>query len=175
MNLAFNRLEHIARRPVAEARLQQLIARDGTKRGREERLTPAESLELGLACFDAGRFSADEAICYVHVMLGREVRERTQAAYRRDFSDKFKAIRTKHRLGPDEDWLAGEGPEEYEALSRKFDVVCDRLEREVLRETADRTGHPLVREMAGLFASNRNEFERRREAGRLALFGPMKG
>ncbi|MBL7141144.1 MAG: hypothetical protein ISS74_09575, partial [Planctomycetes bacterium] len=65
MNPAFNRLEHIARRPVAEARLQQLIARDGTKRGREERLTPAESLELGLACFDAGRFSADEAICYV--------------------------------------------------------------------------------------------------------------
>ena len=175
MNPAFNRLEHFARRPVAEARLQQMVAYRDAKQNCGERLTPAESIELGLVCFDAGRFSAEEAICYVHVMLSREVGERTQAAYRRDFSDRFDAIRVRHRLGPDEDWPAGEGPEEYEALSRKFDAVCDRLEHKVLREHAERTGHPLVQEMADLFASDRDEFDRRREVGRLALFGPMKG
>jgi len=175
MNPAFNRLEHIARQPVAEARLQQLIASDSARQARGERMTPAESIELGLACFDARRFSPEEAICYVHVMLSREVGERTQAAYRRNFSGRFEAIRVKHRLGPDEDWPAGKGPEEYEALSRKFDAVCDRLEHKVLQEHAERTGHPLVQEMADLFASNRDEFDRRREVGRLALFGPMKG
>jgi len=123
MNPAFNHLEHIARQPVAEARLQQLIASDNARRAREQRMTPAESIELGLTSFDAGRFSPEEAICYVHVMLAHEVNERTQAAYRRDFSDRFDAIRVKHRLGPDEDWPAGKGPEEYEALSRQ--VVVD--------------------------------------------------
>ena len=174
MTDAFTRLEGIARRPMVEARLHQLIVGHDAKRACGERLTPAETLELGLAIYDAGRVSADEALCYMRVMLSHEADDRNQAVYN-EFADRFQALCAKHGLGTDDDWAPGEGPEEYEALRREFDAACDQVECEVLREHADRTGHPLVQEAADLFASDRTEFERRFEVGRQSLFGPIKG
>ena len=174
MKNALNRLEHIARRPMAQARLQRLIVRNDAKRVRGEHLTPAESLELGLGCYDAGGFSVEEALCYVHVALGLEAEERCQAVYSREFHDRFQAIRAKHGLSEDQDWPHGEGPDEYEALNREFEGACDEAECQVLREYADRTRHPLVAEAAALLARDRAEFERRREVGRQSLFGPIK-
>ena len=174
MKRAFNRLEQIARQPMAEARLQQLIVRNTAKRARGESPTPAESLELGLANYDAGRFSDDEALCYVRVMLNREVDERIQAVYDQEYHEKSEAIRVKHGLGPDEFWVPGEGPEEDQALSREFEAARDRVELEVLREHAAKTGHPLLQEAADLFASDHDEFERRFEVGWQSLFGPIK-
>jgi len=174
MNQTFAPLEHIARRPMARLRLQQLAALSGAKKNRGESATTDERLDMGLAAYDFGHFSFEEALCFVTVMLASEANDRMQEVYEREFSKRFEAIRKKHGLGPNEFWAAGEGPEENQVLGDAFDAACDRVELEVLQEHADRLGHPLLREAADLLATDRAEFMRRREGGRQSLFGPFK-
>jgi len=159
---------------MARLRVRQLAALSDAKKDRGESATTDEHLDLGLASYDLGNFSFEEAICFVTVVLASQANDHTQKVYKREFSERFEAIREKHGLRADKDWAPGEGPEEYEALNAQFETACERVEYEFLQEYADRTGHPLLREAAELLATDRAEFMRRREVGRQSLFGPIK-
>ncbi|MGB2754660.1 MAG: hypothetical protein WBD75_01925 [Phycisphaerae bacterium] len=174
---AFARLESIARRPNADARLVQMQQDHEARRARGERTSPDENVAFGLVAFDAGRIPVDAAMFFVtrfgvsHGLDGPAER-RISEVYERNFKARFDAIRKKHGLGADEDWALGEGPPEAEALNAEFDATCGRVEAETLDEYADRTGHPLLKEAAELCRLDSLAFERRVEKGRQWFFGP---
>ena len=174
---AFARLESIARRPNADARLVQMQQDHEAKRARGERTSPDENIEFGLAAFDAGRFPVDAAMFFVtrfgvsHCLDG-PVERRISEVYERNFKARFDAIRKHYGLEADADWALGEGPPEAEALNAEFEATCRRVEAETLDEYADRTGHPLLKEAAELCRLDHLAFERRVEKGRQWFFGP---
>ena len=174
MSKANDALERIARRPMGRLRLKQLGALKAAKEARGEALGAEDRLDLGLAGYDFGQFSFEEALCYARAMLNQETDKRIQAVYNEEYCERFEAIRQKHGLGPDEFWALGEGPEEAQSLDREFNAACDRVTLQIFQEHADRTGHPFLRQAADLLASDPHEFERRREVGRQSLFGPFK-
>jgi len=172
----FNRLGRIARNTTATARLLGLAERLEAKGERGEEPTLEEHVAFGLAGYDAGRFPADAALKYVGMILEHKVAgDRIQEVYNRDFRERAEAIRKKHGLAADEDWPRGEGPPEDQALGAEFEAVCGRIETEVLREYADKTGHPLLKEAADQCASDRPAFERRLERGWQWLFERKEG
>ena len=176
LRAAFNRLGRIAGGNAAMAKLIDLAGRVEAKQERGEEPTLEEHVAFGLAGYDAGRFPADVALKYVVMVLEHKVAgDRIQEVYNRDFRERAEAIRKKHGLADDEDWPRGEGPPEDQALGAEFEAVCGRIEADVLREYADKTGHPLLKEAADQCASDRPAFERRLERGRQWLFDRKEG
>jgi len=174
---AFARLESIARRPNADARLVKMQQDHEARRARGEGTSPDENIEFGLAAFDAGRLPADAAMFFVTRFgvcqwLDGPAERRISAVYKRNFKARFDAIRKQYGLGADEDWALGEEPPEEEALNAEFEATCRRVEAETLDEYADRTGHPLLKEAAELCRLDHLAFERRVEKGRQWFFGP---
>jgi len=158
------------------AKLIDLAGRVEAKQERGEEPTLEEHVAFGLAGYDAGRFPADVALKYVVMVLEHKVAgDRIQEVYNRDFRERAEAIRKEHGLADDEDWPRGEGPPEDQALGAEFEAVCGRIEADVLREYADKTGHPLLKEAADQCASDRPAFERRLERGRQWLFDRKEG
>ncbi|HUU11389.1 MAG TPA: hypothetical protein VM431_12760 [Phycisphaerae bacterium] len=172
MKNAFNRLEHIARRPMAEVRLQQLLVQREARRDQEERLTTAEHLEFGLAGFDAGRIPEEAGLFWVFRVLvdWGPGEEQIQEVYSARFHDRFAAIRRAHGLAEDEGWPPGEGASEHESLNAEFEAARECIEADVLREWAHRLGHPLLRRAADLIQSDRLAFEQQVEKGRQWFF-----
>jgi len=68
-------------------------------------------------------------------------------------------VKQEHGLEADDDWPAGEGPPEYEAVSQEFDQAIDRLTIEAFREF----GMP---EYAGLLESHPDGYRRLLKIGR---------
>ncbi len=162
-------LELIARRPMAEARLQQMLWRDVRAMAEGRPRTVGERVAFGLAAYDAWRLTADEALHCIRTMVEAEVEARTDPLYERDFAGRFDAPRQQHGLDPDDDWPFGQEPDDVRALDAEFSAASHRAECEVLREYAALTGHPLLHEMADLQERNPEAFWQRSEAGGTAL------
>ena len=80
--------------------------------------------------------------------------------------ERMEALEEAHWLTNEHRWETDESEAEYVELQNEFDRIDEERQVEVFRE------HGEV-EMADLFQFNRTEFERRREAGRFAIF-PVK-
>jgi hypothetical protein len=80
-----------------------------------------------------------------------------------DVEARIERIRAEHGLTPDEYWPLGQGPAEYQAASDEYDRICERLLARALREFG------LIDE-ARLLEEHPEEFHRRRELGRRAMF-----
>lgn len=134
-----------------------------------------QHLEFMLMAWEAGRMPEDAALYQVFMALedrSGPAEDRIRQVYLEQFRERFEAIRKEHGLAEDEFWPDGEGPPEDEALNAEYNQARERIQAEVLREWADRLGHPVVRKVADLFESNRLALERRVERGRQYFFGP---
>ena len=170
---AFNRLDAIASRGTAGARLAHLLERQENLRGQGKSLSPDECLNLGLALYDAGRASLDEAVfwvCCFALGVNNRAKQRIQTTYGEDFASRFEALAKGHGLSW-EQWAPGDGPLEYEALSAEFEQAEQRINAEVLREYANRTGHPVLVVAADLYESDPAAFECQVERGRQQFLG----
>lgn len=170
---AFNRLGAIAGRGAARARLAHLLKRRENLRAQGTRLSPDECLDMGLALYDDGRMSLDEAVFWVcRFVLGANNRaeQRVQTTYEKDFASRFEALAKGHGLSW-EQWTPGDGPPEYEALSAEFGQAEQRINAEVLREYANKAGHPVLVMAADLYQSDPAAFECQVERGRQQFLG----
>lgn len=84
----------------------------------------------------------------------------------RALDERIEAIQRQHGIPASEGWPLGEGPAEYRRLQREYTKLRNERCARVMRQF----GEP---ELAAMFLDNRDEFLRRVEAGRLALFGPI--
>ena len=169
----FNRLGAIAGRGAARARLAHLLRRQENLRAQGKRLSPDECLDLGLALYDDGRMPLDEAVFWAcRFVLGANNRaeQRIQTTYEKDFASRFEALAKGHGLSW-EQWAPGDGPLEYEALSAEFEQAEQRINAEVLREYANKTGHPVLEVAADLYESDPAAFECQVERGRQQFLG----
>jgi len=108
---AFNRLDAIASRGTAGARLAHLLERQENLRGQGKSLSPDECLNLGLALYDAGRASLDEAVfwvCCFALGVNNRAKQRIQTTYGEDFASRFEALAKRHGLN-EEQWTSGDG------------------------------------------------------------------
>ena len=80
------------------------------------------------------------------------------------FADRFRAL--EERFGIDPDIALDDAPEEYRRLDEEYVEASDRIAADVFREYADP-------DMADAYLNNRAEFDRLREKGRKAVYGPM--
>jgi len=170
---ALNRLDAIVSRGTAGVRLAHLVKREENLRGQGKRLSPDECLNLGLALYDAGRASLDEAVfwvCCFALGASNRAEQRIQATYEEDFASRFEALAKKHGLN-EEQWTPGDGPLEYEALNAEFGQAAQRTNAEVLREYANETGHPVLVTAADLYESDPAAFEFQVGRGRQQFLG----
>jgi hypothetical protein len=80
-----------------------------------------------------------------------------------DVQDQIRQVEKRHGLEEDEYFPVGEGPPEWEALQNEFDATLERLFVATLREFE-------LLEEAQLREKEPQEFDRRRELGRRAVF-----
>ena len=78
-------------------------------------------------------------------------------------SEQMEKIEQAHGLARDEYWPLGEGPDDYEELNGKYGDILDKKQGEVFREFGETN-------IADLWESNKDEFERLFERGRVAVF-----
>jgi hypothetical protein len=170
---ALNRLDAIVSCGTAGVRLAHLVKREENLRGQGQRLSPDDCLNLGLALYDAGRMSLDEAVfwvCWSALGANNRAEQRIQTTYEEDFASRFEALAKRHGLN-DEQWTPGDGPPEYEALNAEFEQAAERINAEVLREYANETGHPVLVATADLYESDPAAFERQVGRGRQQFLG----
>jgi hypothetical protein len=84
----------------------------------------------------------------------------------RGIEERLDAIQREHGLGDDDYWPLGEGPPEFEEMSRRYEVAWDALYVARLEDAGEF-------EMARLFRTDREEFSRRSESGREFFHGPL--
>ena len=82
-----------------------------------------------------------------------------------ELEERLEAIRCEHGLDEGDEWLPGEAPAEYERLLEESHAAWDRLYARTLEEFGER-------EIARLYRHDREEFERRFDAGRAFFHGP---
>ena len=170
---AFERLDEIASGGGAQARFWRVYGRYAARKARGETLSLDDHLEFALAAYDAGRLPA-EAVTYMVLSLidWQDVQPRVQKAYGRDFYDRYEAIRQANGLQEDEDPPQGVAPAELQALDAELEQVEGRIRAEALALHAEKTGHPLLKEIAALGQSDSLALDKRREEGRQWFFGP---
>ncbi|MCX5674499.1 MAG: hypothetical protein NTX87_05780 [Planctomycetota bacterium] len=170
---AFERLDEIASGGGAQARFWRVYGRYAAKKARGETLSLDDDLAFALAAYDAQRLPT-EAVTYMVLSLidWQDVQPRVQKAYGRDFYDRYEAIRQANGLQKDEDPPQGAALAELQALDAEFEQAEGRICAEALSLHAEKTGHPLLKEIAALGRSDSLALEKRREEGRQWLFGP---
>ena len=77
----------------------------------------------------------------------------------RDVDSKMSAIKKREGLGEFEYWPVGQGPEDYEELNKKYDLISDGKFEETLQEFG-------LHDMADLYRNNREVYDAKREKGR---------
>ena len=170
---AFERLNEIASGGDAQARFWRVYARYAATRARGETLSLKEHLEYALAAYDAGRLPAEAVTCLALSLIDqKDVEPRVEKAYSQDFHERYEAVRRAFGLGKDEHWPLGEEPPEWQALDAEFEQVENRIRVEALTLRAEKTGHPLLKEIAVMGRSDPLALEKRREEGRQWFFGP---
>jgi hypothetical protein len=114
-----------------------------------------------------------EAVAYMALLLIdlNDVEPRVQKAYSQGFHKRYEAIRRAFGLSEDEDWAPGETPAESQALDAELKQTEGRIRAEALSLYAEKTGHPLLKEVAALGRSDPLALEKRRERGRQLLLG----
>jgi len=83
-----------------------------------------------------------------------------------ELEDRMAVIRSAHGLAEGEHWIAGDEPAGYRRLQREYGKLWDARTARVMREH----GEP---DLAAMYLENRDEFSRRFEEGRCAIFGPI--
>jgi hypothetical protein len=123
-------------------------------------------LELINALLYANRISLQE-YTFVVAMAAEGIHdERMMNGSYPEFKEinlKIDMVKRSHGLTADEDWVKGEGPSEYWALEADYSAAFDARLVETLIELG-------AAEIAGIFSSNRMEFNLHRERGRRAFF-----
>ncbi len=77
----------------------------------------------------------------------------------RDITSKMRAIEKHEGLGEFEYWPVGQGPEDYEELNKKYDLISYGKFEETLQEFG-------LHDMADLYRNNRDVYDAKREKGR---------
>jgi len=169
----FERLDEIASGGGAQTRFWRVNGKCAAKKARGKTLGLDDHLEFALAAYDAGRLPA-EAVTYMALSLidWQDVQPRVQEAYGRNFHDRYEAIRQANGLQEDEDPPQGAAPAELQALDAELEQVEGCIRAEALALHAEKTGHPLLKEIAALGQSDPLALEKRRERGRQWIFGP---
>jgi hypothetical protein len=171
--VVFGHLDEIASGGGAQARFWRVYGRYAARKARGEATSLDEHLEFALAAYDAGRLPT-EAVTYLvlSVIDRKDVDSRVQEAYGRDFHDRYEAIRQVNGLRDDEDPLQGAALAAWQALNAEFEQAEGRIRAEALSLHAEKTGHPLLKEIVALCRSDPLALEKRRERGRQCFFGP---
>lgn len=81
----------------------------------------------------------------------------------REIAHAMEVIEQNHGLDPDHHWSIGQGPDDYERLSKQYDSVLDEKFSGALREFG-------VDDLADLKRRDPDKFDRHRERGRRSLF-----
>jgi hypothetical protein len=97
----------------------------------------------------------------------QHIEEALEAGPLRAIIDRILDLKRALGLEPDEDWPPGGEPDEWRPLAAAFHEAVERTRAALFRHLADP-------EMAELFLNDRPEFDRRMEAGRQYLFGPLR-
>jgi hypothetical protein len=84
----------------------------------------------------------------------------------REMSDRIQEIERAHGLRGDEYWHIGEGQPEWEEVQRRYSDASDEFHARVMREHGEDA-------LASMYMNRRDEFRRRYEEGRMAIFGPI--
>ena len=173
VKVVFGHLDEIASGGGAQARFWRVYGRYAARKARGETLSLDDYLKFALAAYDAGRLPAEAVTCMALFLIDwQDVQPRVQEAYGRDFHDRYEAIRQANGLQEDEDPPQGAAPAELQALDAEFEQVEGRIRAEALALHAEKTGHPLLKEIAVLGRSDPLALEKRREGGRQWFFGP---
>jgi hypothetical protein len=77
--------------------------------------------------------------------------------------DEIDQIKRDHGLGEDEDWLVGEGPEEWTALNERWNARADEIVDAALRAAGSA-------DVADLRKNDPNRYDERVDKGRLELW-----
>lgn len=83
-------------------------------------------------------------------------------------SQQMDAIKKREGLTEDQDYLIGEGPEDYQALSRESEELYDKVRDTVLVEVLRRYQ---INDVVRLFEEDRETFDQLMEEGRSAVLG----
>ena len=87
---------------------------------------------------------------------------RTHPPELEELGRKIEQIERAHGLAADEFWRRGEGPADWQELNDQWARQHEEFQAQLMREHGEK-------EMADLFLNDRAEFDRRFEAGRLAV------
>jgi len=132
--------------------------------------TALDLLALAKAYRDSGEAPLDDGFFFVAFAL-LEIAESPDYHPEKDdpalraIGDKIRAAEAAHGLAEDEFWMAGEAPDDVEALRAEWDAAFDRRTATVFRSHGED-------DMADLFLNDRLTFDRRYDRGRQSFFGP---
>lgn len=154
-----------ALRRKAEARLQeQRLALDRVLEVfRSDEFSHEEKLRAYQEARAAGVLSGPVGFFLVVLEAEYLADEAIAETYEKDFAARFRDLEEEHGIDPDEVNIAHP---DYRALSDEYNEMADRTLAATLRRIGEN-------EIARLFEEDRDEFDRRREAGRAELFGPL--
>jgi hypothetical protein len=122
-----------------------------------------ERLKVYQAVRDSGLLPEEAGFYLVAWQIDAMACEAAETALH-DLDEQLEAIKASHGLGEDDLWPPGEGPEEYEDLRQEYQDAWNGLFAGRLAEFGEGA-------MAELFCADREEFDRRSEAGRQSFHG----
>jgi hypothetical protein len=124
-------------------------------------VTFREARDTGTVPSDAGFFLV------AHILLAMADEALPDDAQVRELGHELEVMERDYGLPEDKSWAPGEAPEEWEALSRQYEMACDEARAAFFRIYGEA-------EMAELFLHDRAGFIRRFESGRRFFHGlPM--
>ena len=117
---------------------------------------------------DTGTVPADAGFFLVaHILLAMADEALPDDAQVRALGHELEVMERDYGLPEDKSWAPGEAPEEWEALSRQYEMACDEARAAFFRIYGEA-------QMAELFLHDRAGFIRRFESGRRFFHGlPM--
>lgn len=163
---------HFDRRAAGNERVAELV---GKRRPSQpgDRWTDipsvSEAIAIARALYEAGRLTYEECFFYcVRPVEALQSHNSIHGDLRLDLdviSARIDKIKQKHGLSREHDWRTGDGPDDYLKEVKKYERALDTNFGKLLKELG-------LSEHARLWRNNRDEYDRLREAGRLAIFEP---
>lgn len=170
---ALKRLDNVAQ---GENRLDSLrdtlntIRKDHKNRKRITRTSPtiaAKYIALAQALYQARRISKPTFIHFSVSQVHNVHDDRwLNGEYNNELapiSNAMDTIKKENGLNPDEDWLLGEGPKEYDNLNKKYGDILDRKLLDTLREFG-------LNDLADIKEQTPTKYNRLWERGRRSIF-----
>ncbi len=128
--------------------------------------TDEECLSVYQAIRDSGVLPEDAGFHLVCWQIDL-MTEGLAVAALRELENRLDAIRSDYGLAEDEDWSLAEAPPEYQAVNEEYDQASDDL---FIRELEAHGEHAI----ATLYRTDKDNYERRNEAGREYFHGPIR-